>query len=147
LRYEREREIAASLDRLVQEDMTRGAAAPGWLAGGMAVHHRVADLLVPAQWPAEGRFTARRPVLPGHRITFPDTRLASDSRWPGREHHPVVRQDRDPYQPDPLPLAGQFEPGQISFSFTTLMIGLTLITVSRVMSFGVKMRGELDVTV
>ncbi len=43
---------------------------------------------------------------------------------------------------------GQFVLGQISFSFTTLMIGLTLITVSRViMSLGVKMREELDVTV
>jgi len=42
---------------------------------------------------------------------------------------------------------GQFVLGQISFSFTTLIIGLTLITVARVMSLGVKMREELDVTV
>jgi len=42
---------------------------------------------------------------------------------------------------------GQFEPGQISFSFTTLIVGMTLITVARVMSLGVKMREELDVTV
>jgi hypothetical protein len=41
----------------------------------------------------------------------------------------------------------QFLPGQVSFSFTTLMIGLTLITVARVMRLGVKMREELDVTV
>jgi len=45
------------------------------------------------------------------------------------------------------PGLGWFEPGQISFSFTTFMIGLTLITVARVMSLGVKMREELDVTV
>ena len=42
---------------------------------------------------------------------------------------------------------GQFVLGQISFSFTTLIIGLTLITVARVMSLGVKMREELYVTV
>ena len=42
---------------------------------------------------------------------------------------------------------GQFVLGQISFSFTTLMIGLTLITVARVMNLGVQMREELDVTV
>jgi hypothetical protein len=40
-----------------------------------------------------------------------------------------------------------FEPAQISFSFTTLITGLTLITVARVMILGVKMREELDVTV
>ncbi|HEX9516997.1 MAG TPA: DUF2975 domain-containing protein [Streptosporangiaceae bacterium] len=42
---------------------------------------------------------------------------------------------------------GQFVLGQISFSFTTLIVGLTLITVARVMGLGVKMREELDVIV
>ena len=42
---------------------------------------------------------------------------------------------------------GWFEPTQISFSVTTLITGLTLITVARVMLLGVKMREELDVTV
>jgi hypothetical protein len=45
------------------------------------------------------------------------------------------------------PGLGWFEPGQIDFSFTTFIVGLTLITVARVMSLGVKMREELDVTV
>jgi hypothetical protein len=45
------------------------------------------------------------------------------------------------------PGLGWFAPGQISFSFTTLIIGLTLITVARVMRLGVKMREELDVTI
>jgi hypothetical protein len=45
------------------------------------------------------------------------------------------------------PGLGWFEPGQISFSFTTLIVGLALITVARVMSLGVKMREELDVVV
>jgi hypothetical protein len=40
-----------------------------------------------------------------------------------------------------------FEPSQINFSFTTLITGLTLITVARVMILGVRMREELDVTV
>ena len=40
-----------------------------------------------------------------------------------------------------------FEPSQINFSFTTLITGLTLITVARVMVLGVRMREELDVTV
>lgn len=46
-----------------------------------------------------------------------------------------------------FPGLGWFEPGQVSFSFTTLITGLTLITVARVMVLGVKMREELDVTV
>jgi len=45
------------------------------------------------------------------------------------------------------PGLGWFEPAQISLSFTTLITGLTLITVGRVMGLGVKMREELDVTV
>ena len=45
------------------------------------------------------------------------------------------------------PGLGWFEPAQINFSFTTLITGLTLITVARVMILGVKMREELDVTV
>jgi hypothetical protein len=45
------------------------------------------------------------------------------------------------------PGLGWFAPGQISFSFTTLITGLTLMTVARVMSLGVKMREELDVIV
>ena len=45
------------------------------------------------------------------------------------------------------PGLGWFEPAQISFSFTTLITGLTLITVARVMSRGAKMREELDGTV
>ena len=45
------------------------------------------------------------------------------------------------------PGLGWFAPGQLRFSFTTLIIGLTLITVARVMSLGVKMREELDVTI
>lgn len=40
-----------------------------------------------------------------------------------------------------------WQPAQINFSFTTLIAGLTLITVARVMVLGVKMREELDVTV
>ena len=45
------------------------------------------------------------------------------------------------------PGLGWFEPGQVSFSITTLITGLTLITVARVMVLGVKMRDELDATV
>jgi hypothetical protein len=45
------------------------------------------------------------------------------------------------------PGLGWFEPHQVSFSFTALITGLTLITVARVMTLGVKMREELDVTV
>jgi hypothetical protein len=37
--------------------------------------------------------------------------------------------------------------GQVNFSFTTLITGLALITLARVMTLGVKMRDELDVTV
>jgi hypothetical protein len=44
-------------------------------------------------------------------------------------------------------LGGWYQPGQVSFSFTTLITGLTLITVARVMVLGVKMRDELDATV
>ena len=48
-------------------------------------------------------------------------------------HYPGLVAWRDPYQ--------------IDFSFWTLIIGLTLITVGRVMRMGVTMREELDVTV
>lgn len=44
-------------------------------------------------------------------------------------------------------LGWSFAPHQISFSFTTLIVGLALITAARVMGLGVKMREELDVTV
>jgi Protein of unknown function (DUF2975) len=40
-----------------------------------------------------------------------------------------------------------FEPALINFSFSTLITGLTLITVARVMILGTKMQEELDVTV
>lgn len=40
-----------------------------------------------------------------------------------------------------------YAPGQVSFSVTTLITGLTLMTVARVMVLGVKMREELDATV
>ena len=42
---------------------------------------------------------------------------------------------------------GWFEPFQVNFSFWTLIVGLTLLTVARVMRLGVTMREELDVTV
>ena len=44
-------------------------------------------------------------------------------------------------------LGGWYQPGQVSFSITTLITGLTLITTARVMALGVKMRDELDATV
>jgi len=44
-------------------------------------------------------------------------------------------------------LGGWYQPGQVSFSITTLITGLTLITAARVMVLGVKMRDELDATV
>ena len=42
---------------------------------------------------------------------------------------------------------GWFEPAQVNFSFTTLIIGLALVTAARVMRQGVTMREELDVTI
>jgi hypothetical protein len=45
------------------------------------------------------------------------------------------------------PGLGWFEPGQVNFSFVTLILGLTLITIARVMRLGATMREELDVTV
>ncbi|HEY2553559.1 MAG TPA: DUF2975 domain-containing protein [Streptosporangiaceae bacterium] len=45
------------------------------------------------------------------------------------------------------PGLGWFAPFQVNFSFSTLIVGLTLITVARVMRLGVTMREELDVTV
>lgn len=45
------------------------------------------------------------------------------------------------------PGLGWFEPGQINFSFITLILGLTLITIARVMRLGAMMREELDATV
>jgi hypothetical protein len=45
------------------------------------------------------------------------------------------------------PGLGSLEAGQFDFSFSTLFVGLTLITVARVMRLGVTMREELDVTV
>jgi hypothetical protein len=45
------------------------------------------------------------------------------------------------------PGLGWFEPGQINFSFVTLILGLTLITIARVMRLGAAMREELDVTI
>jgi len=45
------------------------------------------------------------------------------------------------------PGLGWYEPGQFDFSFSTLFVRLTLITVARVMRLGVTMREELDVTV
>jgi hypothetical protein len=40
-----------------------------------------------------------------------------------------------------------FEPAQINFSFSTLITGLILITLARVMTLGAKMQEELDATV
>jgi hypothetical protein len=40
-----------------------------------------------------------------------------------------------------------FEPDQLHLSASTLLAGLALITVARVMKVGVSMREELDVTV
>lgn len=40
-----------------------------------------------------------------------------------------------------------FEPFEVNFSFWALIVGLTLISVARVMRLGVTMREELDVTV
>jgi hypothetical protein len=45
------------------------------------------------------------------------------------------------------PGLGWFEPAQVNFSFTTLIIGLALVTAARVMGQGVTMREELDVTI
>jgi hypothetical protein len=45
------------------------------------------------------------------------------------------------------PGLGWFEPWQVNFSFTTLIIGLALVTAARVMGQGVTMREELDVTI
>jgi hypothetical protein len=45
------------------------------------------------------------------------------------------------------PGLGWFEPGQINFSFITLILGLTLITIARVMRLGAMMREELDATI
>lgn len=45
------------------------------------------------------------------------------------------------------PGLGWFEPGQVNFSFITLIIGVTLITIARVMRLGATMREELDATV
>jgi hypothetical protein len=45
------------------------------------------------------------------------------------------------------PGLGWFEPFQLNFSFLTLIIGLALLTLARVMRIGVMMREELDVTV
>jgi hypothetical protein len=42
---------------------------------------------------------------------------------------------------------GWFEPSQVNFDFWALIVGLTLISVARVMRLGVTMREELDVTV
>jgi hypothetical protein len=38
-------------------------------------------------------------------------------------------------------------PGQVNFSFVTLISGLTLLTIARVMRLGATMREELDVTI
>lgn len=45
------------------------------------------------------------------------------------------------------PGLGWFEPGQVNFSFVTLILGLTLLTIARVMRLGAAMREELDATV
>ncbi len=45
------------------------------------------------------------------------------------------------------PGLGWFEPGQVNFSFVTLISGLTLLTIARVMRLGATMREELDVTI
>jgi hypothetical protein len=45
------------------------------------------------------------------------------------------------------PGLGWFEPGQVNFSFVTLILGLTLLTIARVMRLGAAMREELDATI
>ena len=45
------------------------------------------------------------------------------------------------------PGLGWFEPSQVDFSVWTLIIGLALISIARIMRLGVTRREELDVTV
>jgi Protein of unknown function (DUF2975) len=45
------------------------------------------------------------------------------------------------------PGLGWADPGQVTFSVTTLLIGLALVTAARIMRQGARMREELDATI